>query len=153
MTCLLRWWVEGYDSNLPFADDMYSSPWPFWVLVTTSMASRFALLLSKREVSSKLLLQKQLPLEVPRSVFTPLHRTQVWASQNSLVSLASRVSGFFWPQEHKSYYPFLSKLSDTGRPVDELVAMVVGLAVGSSVNEAQGNLEAGGGFTYWLSII
>ncbi|KAG7090385.1 hypothetical protein E1B28_009504 [Marasmius oreades] len=33
--------------------------------------------------------------------------------------------------------PFLQKLADTGRPVNELVATVVGLAVGSSVNYAQ----------------
>ncbi|KAF8879290.1 heme peroxidase [Infundibulicybe gibba] len=35
------------------------------------------------------------------------------------------------------YFPFLSKLAETGRPLNELVATVVGLAVGSSVNYAQ----------------
>jgi linoleate 10R-lipoxygenase len=56
---------------------------------------------------------------------------------NPILTIASRVSGFFWPQANKPYYPFLSKLSDTGRPLNELVATVVGLAVGSSVNYAQ----------------
>ena len=55
------------------------------------------------------------------------------------------ISGFFahvasalWPQGDQPYYPFLSKLAAAGRPLDALVATVVGLAVGSSVNYAQG---------------
>ncbi|TFK61199.1 heme peroxidase [Pluteus cervinus] len=50
----------------------------------------------------------------------------------------AQVASYLWPAENKPCYPFLSKLSDTGRPINELVAMVVGLAVGSSVNYAQG---------------
>ncbi|TFK63858.1 heme peroxidase [Pluteus cervinus] len=38
----------------------------------------------------------------------------------------------------KPYYPFLKKLTETGRATNELVGMVVGLAIGSSVNYAQG---------------
>ncbi|KAJ6549816.1 heme peroxidase [Mycena capillaripes] len=38
----------------------------------------------------------------------------------------------------KPYYAFLSRLAETGRPWNELVANVIGLAVGSSVNYAQG---------------
>ena len=59
-------------------------------------------------------------------------------AQNALVGLFARVSSYIWPAVEKPYYPFLSKLADTGRPLNELVATVVGLAVGSSVNYAQG---------------
>jgi hypothetical protein len=50
----------------------------------------------------------------------------------------AHVASTLWPQEKKPYYPFLSKLADTGRPLNELVAMVLGLAIGSSVDYAQG---------------
>ncbi|KAJ3865441.1 heme peroxidase [Lentinula novae-zelandiae] len=59
------------------------------------------------------------------------------SAPNALVSVASRVRGYFWPSTAKPYYPFLSTLSGTGRPVNELVANVVSLAIGSSVNYAQ----------------
>ncbi|TFK58570.1 heme peroxidase, partial [Pluteus cervinus] len=52
--------------------------------------------------------------------------------------VVAQVASYLWPAETKPCYPFLSKLSDTGRPINQLVAMVVGLAVGSSVNYAQG---------------
>jgi len=54
-----------------------------------------------------------------------------------LSGFIANVASRLWPQGEKPYYPFLSKLSDGGRPLNELVAMVVGLAVGSSVNYAQ----------------
>ena len=41
-----------------------------------------------------------------------------------------------WPVK-KPYHTFLGKLAESGRPTRELVAEVVGLAVGSSVNYAQ----------------
>ncbi|KAJ6500909.1 heme peroxidase [Mycena sanguinolenta] len=59
------------------------------------------------------------------------------STPNAVLGFISRCSQFLWPQSSKECYPFLSKLSETGRPLDELVAMVVGLAVGSSVNYAQ----------------
>lgn len=59
--------------------------------------------------------------------------------------MVSRVTSYLWPATEKPYYPFLSKLSDTGRPVNELVANVISLAVGSSVNYAQG-----GSWIYWV---
>ncbi|KAF8209473.1 heme peroxidase [Mycena galopus ATCC 62051] len=59
------------------------------------------------------------------------------SAPNAIVSFISKCSQFMWPQSDKPCYPFLSKLSETGRPLNELVAMVVGLAVGSSVNYAQ----------------
>lgn len=60
--------------------------------------------------------------------------------QNPFLNIVSHVSSLFWPATEKPYYPFLSKLSETGRPLNALVATVVGLAIGSSVNYAQGML-------------
>jgi len=54
------------------------------------------------------------------------------------------ISGFFahiastiWPQHDKPYYQFLSKLAAAGRPLNGLVATVIGLAVGSCADFAQ----------------
>ncbi|KAF7300907.1 Heme peroxidase [Mycena kentingensis (nom. inval.)] len=55
---------------------------------------------------------------------------------NPVVGFISSVSKFIWSPANKPCYPFLSKLTETGRPVNELVAMVLSLAVGSSVNYA-----------------
>ncbi|KAJ4490906.1 heme peroxidase [Lentinula aciculospora] len=59
------------------------------------------------------------------------------SAPNAVASVASRVKNYFWPSTEKPYYPFLSRLSDTGRPLNELVANVVSLAIGSSVNYAE----------------
>ncbi|KAF7358979.1 Heme peroxidase [Mycena sanguinolenta] len=59
------------------------------------------------------------------------------SAPNAVLGFISKCSQFLWPQSSKPCYPFLSKLSETGRPLDALVATVVGLAVGSSVNYAQ----------------
>lgn len=71
-------------------------------------------------------------------------------TQNTLVRVLSQVSDYIWPPGKKPYYPFLSRLSDTGRPLNELVAMVVGLAIGSSVNYAQGKREP---FSCWVRLL
>ncbi|KAF9039702.1 heme peroxidase [Hymenopellis radicata] len=59
------------------------------------------------------------------------------SAPNAVLGFISNISRKLWPQSEKPCYPFLSKLSETGRPLNELVATVVGLAVGSSVNYAQ----------------
>ncbi|KAJ6607611.1 heme peroxidase [Mycena sp. CBHHK59/15] len=59
------------------------------------------------------------------------------SAPNAVMGLLSHVHKYLWPATDKPCYPFLSKLSETGRPLNELVATVVGLAVGSSVNYAQ----------------
>ncbi|KAH8099451.1 heme peroxidase [Cristinia sonorae] len=56
---------------------------------------------------------------------------------NPIVGLFSAVSNIIWPASKKPCYPFLSNLAQSGRPIDELVGNVIGLAVGSSVNYAQ----------------
>ena len=58
--------------------------------------------------------------------------------QGVISGFLAHVASVIWPQGDKPYYPFLSKLAAAGRPLNELVAMVVSLAVGSSVNYAQG---------------
>jgi hypothetical protein len=55
-----------------------------------------------------------------------------------MMGFISHISKLIWPPSEKPWYPFLSRLAETGRPVNELVATVVGTAVGSSVNYAQG---------------
>ncbi|KAJ7785469.1 heme peroxidase [Mycena olivaceomarginata] len=59
------------------------------------------------------------------------------SAPNAITGFIAKCSNFLWPSSDKPCYPFLSKLSETGRPVNELTATVVGLAVGSSVNYAQ----------------
>ncbi|KAJ8518487.1 hypothetical protein ONZ45_g4459 [Pleurotus djamor] len=53
-------------------------------------------------------------------------------------SLIAKASSYIWPANTKPSYPFLSALTSTGRPLDALVGNIIGLAVGSSVNFAQG---------------
>ncbi|KAK7036088.1 heme peroxidase [Favolaschia claudopus] len=59
------------------------------------------------------------------------------SAPNAIMGLISKCAKYIWPPTDRPCFPFLSKLSDTGRPLNELVATVVGLAVGSSVNYAQ----------------
>ena len=58
-------------------------------------------------------------------------------TQNFIGGLAARASSFIWPQNDKPWYPFLSKLAETGRPLDQLLGNILGVAVGASVNYAQ----------------
>ncbi|KAF8878552.1 heme peroxidase [Infundibulicybe gibba] len=60
------------------------------------------------------------------------------SAPTAVTSFISHISSKIWPATEKPYFPFLSTLAETGRPLNELVATVVGLAVGSSVNYAQG---------------
>ena len=50
-------------------------------------------------------------------------------------SLLSSFSSYFKPK--KPYQDFMARLAESGRPVKEVVAEIVGLSVGSSVNYAQ----------------
>ncbi|KAF5372301.1 hypothetical protein D9615_009236 [Tricholomella constricta] len=58
------------------------------------------------------------------------------SAPNLLGKLTAGASSFFWPANDKPYYPFLSKLAATGRPLDELLGNILGVAVGASVNWA-----------------
>ncbi|GLB40814.1 putative heme peroxidase [Lyophyllum shimeji] len=60
------------------------------------------------------------------------------SSPSFLGTITAGVSSFLWPPSDKPWYPFLSKLAATGRPIDELLGNVMGVAVGASVNWAHG---------------
>jgi len=53
-----------------------------------------------------------------------------------LGSLAARAANVFSSPKAKESYPFLSKLAATGRPLDELLGNILGVAVGACVNFA-----------------
>ncbi|RDB14949.1 Psi-producing oxygenase A [Hypsizygus marmoreus] len=54
-----------------------------------------------------------------------------------LGTLAAKATSYIWPANDKTWYPFLSRLAASGRPLDELIGNVLGVAVGASVNHAQ----------------
>ncbi|PPQ84052.1 hypothetical protein CVT26_013955, partial [Gymnopilus dilepis] len=56
------------------------------------------------------------------------------ASPNVLGRVAASVVSFFWPPQDKPWYPFLSRLAQSGRPLDEILGEILGIAVGASVN-------------------
>ncbi|TDL26424.1 heme peroxidase [Rickenella mellea] len=58
-------------------------------------------------------------------------------ASNPLVGFFTQVSQKIWPTVPKECHPFLGKLAASGRPTKDLVACVIGLAVGSSVNFSQ----------------
>lgn len=53
-----------------------------------------------------------------------------------LKTWAREIQDYYDPPEDQPWYKFISRLTATGRPVNELVANIVGLANGSSVNQA-----------------
>ncbi|KAJ7160328.1 heme peroxidase [Mycena filopes] len=59
------------------------------------------------------------------------------SAPTAISGFVANVSKYLWPQVDKPWYSFIRKLAETGRPVNELVGMVISFAVGSSVNYAQ----------------
>ena len=51
--------------------------------------------------------------------------------------LAAHEVSFFSQSSKQAWYPFLKSLGDTGRPTDQLMGNILGLAVGASANYAQ----------------
>lgn len=49
---------------------------------------------------------------------------------------AREIQDYYCPPEDQAWWKFISRLTATKRPVNELVANIVGLANGSSVNQA-----------------
>ncbi|KAF8878550.1 heme peroxidase [Infundibulicybe gibba] len=47
------------------------------------------------------------------------------SAPSAITSFISHVSSKIWPATEKPYFPFLSKLAETGRPLNELVAMLL----------------------------
>ncbi|KAJ6512310.1 heme peroxidase [Mycena vulgaris] len=60
------------------------------------------------------------------------------SAPNAVLKFISHVSNFFWPPSGKSWYPFLHTLAESRRPMNELVANVIGIAemLGGYVREA-----------------
>lgn len=58
--------------------------------------------------------------------------------QNMIVGLVAHVASYFYTPPEKPYVAFLRKLAESGKGLDAVVANVIGLAIGSSVNYAQG---------------
>ena len=82
---------------------------------------------------------KSAPVRISRRYsFWKFWFTDLYCFQGIVSGFFAHVASTLWPQGEQPYYPFLSKLAAAGRPLNELVATVVGLAVGSSVNYAQG---------------
>ncbi|KAJ7448053.1 heme peroxidase [Mycena latifolia] len=63
------------------------------------------------------------------------------SSPNVVTGLIGKVNRYLWPPFSKPYYPFLSKLCESGRPVNELVGTVISLAMGSCINYAQATVH------------
>ncbi|KAG6810880.1 hypothetical protein H0H92_009972 [Tricholoma furcatifolium] len=58
-------------------------------------------------------------------------------SPNVIGKLAASIASHIWSAKKKACYPFLSSLTATGRPIDELLGNILGVAVGACVNYAQ----------------
>ncbi|KAF9257871.1 heme peroxidase [Marasmius fiardii PR-910] len=63
-------------------------------------------------------------------------------------TVTSTVAGLLQGEDDRPHAPFLQRLAETGRPINELVANVIGLAIGSSVNYAQGGSPSGFSFAW-----
>ena len=57
--------------------------------------------------------------------------------QNFIGRVVARIGALFNSPTQKASYPFLSKLAETGRPIDQLIGNILGVAVGACVNYAQ----------------
>jgi len=55
--------------------------------------------------------------------------------------LTYNISSFFWPSKDKPWYPFLNRLAETGRPLDELIGNILGVTVGASTNHAHATIN------------
>ncbi|KAG6865223.1 hypothetical protein C0991_004346 [Blastosporella zonata] len=58
------------------------------------------------------------------------------SSPTVLGKITSAATSLIWSPKNEPWFPFLSRLAATGRPIDELVGNIVAVAVGSSVTWA-----------------
>ncbi|EIM82504.1 heme peroxidase [Stereum hirsutum FP-91666 SS1] len=58
-------------------------------------------------------------------------------ASNTLVSVVATVASYFNAPPDKPYVAFLRKLAESGKGINAVIANVIGLAIGSSVNYAQ----------------
>lgn len=62
--------------------------------------------------------------------------SHILISQSAITRVISQVSNRIWSPTKKSSYEFQSKLSETGRPLKEIVTLVLGLCTASAANHA-----------------
>jgi len=62
-------------------------------------------------------------------------------ASNFVGYLAAKIGSLIASTRSKPCYPFLEKLTETGRPIDELLGNILGVAVGASVNYAQASVH------------
>jgi hypothetical protein len=62
-------------------------------------------------------------------------------ASNFIGRIAAKIGSLIASPQDKPSYPFLSKLTETGRPIDELLGNILGVAVGASVNYAQASVH------------
>ncbi|KAF9553362.1 heme peroxidase [Agrocybe pediades] len=55
--------------------------------------------------------------------------------------VAAGISSFIWPATKEPWYPFLHTLAESGRPIDELIGNILGVAVGASTNHAHATIN------------
>ncbi|KAG6815996.1 hypothetical protein H0H87_009602, partial [Tephrocybe sp. NHM501043] len=58
------------------------------------------------------------------------------SSPTVLGKIASAATSLIWSPKNEPWFPFLSRLAATGRPIDELIGNIVAVAAGSSVTWA-----------------
>ena len=51
------------------------------------------------------------------------------------------ITSYIWPPTDKPWYPFLSRLAASGRPIDEMVGEILGVSVGASTNHAHATIN------------
>ncbi|KAG6861378.1 hypothetical protein C0995_000784 [Termitomyces sp. Mi166 len=72
----------------------------------------------------------------PSGIFTENEFFDMLVELNFLGAVIARVSSFLWPPTKKPCYPFLSALTATSRPIDDLIGNIIGVAVNVTVNFA-----------------
>ncbi|KAJ7278558.1 heme peroxidase [Mycena rebaudengoi] len=60
---------------------------------------------------------------------------------NMLAGLVANVKKYVWPPGDKPCHLFLSRLAESGRPINELIGAVISLAVGSCLDMAQASVQ------------
>ncbi|PPQ95917.1 hypothetical protein CVT26_016140 [Gymnopilus dilepis] len=63
------------------------------------------------------------------------------SSPNFLGRVAMGITSYIWPPTDKPWYPFLSRLAASGRPIDEMVGEILGVSVGASTNHAHATIN------------
>ena len=86
--------------------------------------------------SSPLHRSPQQPLLYVVWVFSPLLPQLIIPSefQNIVGRVAASITSFIWPPNDNLWYPFLNRMAATGKPIDQLLGNILGVAVGASVN-------------------